>query len=206
MLKLLLILSLFSGGTSAAAPAAPGKAAPGKAAAPAKPPPPAAKYTRYDMESFTCEIPGTWELKRDTKKEMTTKIRKLELSGPRAENAPVIIYAAQYRKGNTTFSDHKDFIARNSKNILGETESDTEKFSPVKETSLAGKQAFEFDSEIKEYLHPESKSDASVMIKEKFYVIPAKDGFFVLHYYSPASAFDKNLPVFNKLVATFKPL
>ena len=200
MLKLLLTLSLFSGAVFAGTPAAPVKA---KAAAK---PQQTTKYTNYNMESFTCEIPGAWELKRDTVKEMKTKVRKLELSGPRAENAPLFIYATHYRKGSSAFVDYKDFIERNSKNILGETESDTEKFSLVKETSLAGKKAFEFDSEIKEYLHPESKSDESVMIKEKFYVIPAKDGFFVLHYYSPSSAFNKHLPAFKKLVATFKPL
>jgi hypothetical protein len=200
MLKLLLTISLFSGALSAGA-----QAAPGKAAAPAKPAQ-AIKYTRYNMESFTCEIPGGWEMKRDKEKELKTKIRKLELSGPRAENAPVLIYAAHYLKGSAAFADYKDFIERNSKNILGETKSDTEKFSPVKETSLAGKKAFEFDSEIKEYLHPESKSDESVMVKEKFYVVPAKDGFFVLHYYSPAASFNKHLPVFKKLVSTFKPL
>ena len=200
MLKLLLTFSLLTCGASACA-----QAAPEKAAAPAKSAP-AAKATRYNMESFTCEIPGGWEVKRDKEKEAKAKIRKLELLGPRAENAPVLIYAAHYRKGSAAFADYKDFIDRNSKNILGETESETEKFSPVKETSLAGKKAFEFDSEIKEYLHPESSSDESVMIKEKFYVVPAKDGFFVLHYYSPVSAFTKNLPAFKKLVSTFKPL
>ena len=200
MLKLLLTFSLLTCGASAGA-----QAAPEKAAAPAKSAQ-AAKDTRYNMESFTCEIPGGWEVKRDKEKEVKAKIRKLELLGPRAENAPVLIYAAHYRKGSAAFTDYKDFIDRNSKNILGETESETEKFSLVKETSLAGKKAFEFDSEIKEYLHPESKSDESVVIKEKFYVIPGGDGFFVLHYYAPASAFDKHLPVFNKLVSTFKPL
>ena len=211
MLKLLLAFSLLACGASACA-----QTAPEKAAVPAKPAPhppkadagpaQAAKYTRYNMESFTCDVPGDWEVKRDKEKEIKAKIRKLELLGPRAENAPVLLYAAHHRKGSAAFADYKDFIERNSKHILGETESDTEKFSPVKETSLAGKKAFEFDSEIKEYLHPENKSDESVLIKEKFYVIPAKDGFFVLHYYSPSSAFNKHLPAFKKLVATFKPL
>lgn len=200
MLKLTLTLSLFLGGSFAGAQAAPekAKAAPGAAQA--------AKYTPYNMDSFTCEIPGGWEVKRDKEKELKAKIRKLELSGPRSGNAPVLIYAAHYRKGSAAFVDYRDFIERNSMNILGETESETEKFSPVKETTLAGKKAFEFDSEIKEYLHPESRSDEGVMIKEKFYVIPARDGFFVLRYYSPASAFSKHLPVFKKLVSTFKPL
>jgi len=45
-----------------------------------------------------------------------------------------------------------------------------------------------------------------VRVREKFYVLPAKEGFFVLHYYSPASVFNKYLPVFKKLISTFTPL
>ena len=163
------------------------------------------EYLYFKMENnyFSCEIPKNWELKRNREKEQKSNIYKIELLGPRAENAPILIYAAHYRKGSATFADYKDFIERNSKNILGETKSDTEKFSPVTETSLAGKKAFEFDREIKEYLHPESNSEESVVIKEKFYVIPAKEGFFVLHYYAPKAAFVQHLSVFNHIACTF---
>ncbi|HBB67550.1 MAG: hypothetical protein A2X28_00760 [Elusimicrobia bacterium GWA2_56_46] len=199
MIKLLFSILLLSGcgGANDGAREAPGRERP------------AAKTDEKPgvaAERFACETPSGWEIKRDREKEKKTKILKLELVGPREGNAPVLIYAAFYGTGNASFSDHADFIERNSKNILGETQSDTEKFSPVKETSLAGKKTFEFDSEIKEYLNPESKSAESVVIKEKFYVIPAKDGFFVLHYYAPAPAYNKYLPVFKKLTATFKIL
>ena len=199
MIKLLFSVLLLSGCGCANDGA---REAPGRKRPAAK----TAEKTDAAAERFACETPAGWEIKRDREKEKKTKILKLELAGPREGNAPVLIYAAFYGTGNASFSDHADFIERNSKNILGETRSDTEKFSPVKETALAGKKTFEFDSEIKEYLHPESKSAESVVIKEKFYVIPAKDGFFVLHYYAPAAAYGKHLPVFKKLTATFKIL
>ena len=156
------------------------------------------------QDRFSCAPPAGWEARRDRENEVKTRIQKLELLGPRAEKAPVIIYASFYGAANTSFAGCEDFIERNSKNILGETESDTEKFSPVAKTTLAGKKAFVFDSEIKEYLRPESKSEESVIIKEKFYVAPAQGGFFVLHYYAPASAFNKHLPVFRKFAASCK--
>ncbi len=155
-------------------------------------------------DRFICTPPAGWESKRDREQEARTRIQNLELLGPGADKAPVIIYASFYGAANTAFAGYEDFIERNSKNILGETESDTEKFSPVTKTTLAGKKAFVFESEIKEYLHPESKSEESVIIKEKFYVAPAKGGFFVLHYYAPSSAFNKHLPVFKKFVASCK--
>lgn len=163
------------------------------------------EYLYFKMENnyFSCEIPKNWELKRNREKEQKSNIYEIELLGPRAEKAPVMIYAAYYARGNNVFKDHADFIERNSKNILGETQSDTEKFSPVKRTMLNKKEAFEFESEIQEYLHPESNSEESVVIKEKFYVIPAKEGFFVLHYYAPEAAFVQHLSVFNRIACTF---
>ena len=55
-----------------------------------------------------------------------------------------------------------------------------------------------------EYLHPESKSDESVQMKEKMYVLPAKDGFYVLKFSAPKTAFAANLPVFEKIARSFK--
>jgi hypothetical protein len=193
MLKLLLALVFLGGCAYADDPhtaAAAKKAAPGGSA--------------VSADRFSCVPPAGWEVTRDRAKEGKTRIQKLELAGPGADKAPVLIYAAFYGAGNTSFAGYEDFIERNSKNILGETVSETEKFSPVKKITLSGKKAFKFDSEIKEYLHPESKSEESVVIKEDFYVVPAGDGFFVLHYYSPASAFKKHLPVFKKFVAACK--
>jgi hypothetical protein len=168
-------------------------------------PQPKDEYLLFKMENnyFSCEIPKNWELKRDREKERKSKVYKIELLGPRVEKAPVIIYVAYYDRGNNSFKDHADFIERNSKNILGESRSDTEKFSPVRKTMLNKKKAFEFESEIQEYLHPESKSSESVVIKEKFYVIPAKKGFFVLHYFAPKSVFARHLGVFSNIVRTF---
>lgn len=192
MIKILLALSLLSGGAfSADKPTHKNTGA---------------DFTRFKMvpEYFSCDIPKTWTSRRDPEREQKNRVYKLELTAPGTYKAPVTIYAVYYSTGNTVFKNYTDFIERNSKNILGETQSDTEKFSPVKQISLNGKKAFEFESEIQEYLHPESKSDEAVVIKEKFYVIPSSSGFFALRYYAPKSSFNRHLGVFKRISSTFK--
>lgn len=202
MIRTLLILSL-AGGVIAAdgkPPSASLRAGAPKAA-------PAPEYTPFSMNSFfNCSVPKAWELKRDEAAEAKRRIYEVELLGPRTENAPVMILAGYYAKDNKDFKDFKDFIERNSKDTMGRTEAPTGKYSPVKESALNKRKAFSFEREIKEFLHPESSDDTFVMVKEKFLVLPAKEGFHVLHYYAPKSVFAKHLAVFNKVANTFKGL
>ncbi|MBU2573967.1 MAG: hypothetical protein KKH28_07835 [Elusimicrobia bacterium] len=193
MIKTILILSL-AGGAFAGDKSAPKAAGAG--------------YTRFNMENnyFNCEIPKTWELKRDKQAEAKSKIYEIELLGPRVGKAPVMIYAAYYAKDNRDFKTYSDFIERNAKDAIGRTETPTRKYTPVKKSALNRKKAFRFEREVKEFLHPESDSEEFVLVKEKFYVLPAKEGFHVLHYYAPKSVFAKHLRVFNKLASTFKGL
>jgi len=162
-----------------------------------------AVFKAFAMEdkSFSCEVPAAWQQKRDLAKEARDKTPQLELLGPRAEKSPVIIYAAFYSKEGKYFDGFQDYIDRNSKDSWGETE---DKYGPVKETALGGRKAFVFDREVKTSINPESPSGETVQIVEKFYVIPAAEGFFALHFYAPKSAAKKHLPVFERLAKTFK--
>ena len=54
-------------------------------------------------------------------------------------------------------------------------------------------------------MHPESKSDETLDLKEKVYVVPGECGFFVLHYSTPAAAYEQDLPVIEKIFSSFKP-
>lgn len=197
MIRTLLILSLAGGAI----------AADGKPAPKAAPKAPAIEYTQFSLNSyFKCDVPKAWELKRDEAAEAKSRIYEIELLGPRAEDAPVMIFAAYYAKDNKDFKDYKDFLERNAKDAIGRTDTPTRKYSPVKEGTLNKKKAFSFERDVKEFLHPNSDSDAFVMVKEKFFVLPAKEGFHVLHYYAPVSAFPKHLAVFNKVATSFKGL
>ena len=54
------------------------------------------------------------------------------------------------------------------------------------------------------YLHPQSKSDESMQLAEKQYVLPAKEGFYVLHISAPKAVFPESVQVFEKIAESFK--
>jgi len=166
------------------------------------------QFIKYVMDNnyFTCEIPATWQFGRDKETDAEYKIYEIQLIGPSSDKASSEIYVSYYAQDNEDFSDYNNFLVRNSKNILGETKSGRENYGPVKKVVLNGRKAFELVRERMVYLHPQSKSDESVHIKEKLYVLPAKEGFYVLYYSAPKILYDEQLSVFEEVVQTFNPL
>jgi len=200
MIKLLMTFILLSG--CAYADDKPASGADKSAAKPAQSEEARSEY--YDTERFSCQPPAGWDINRNKAGEDKIKVIEVEMLGPRSESAPVMIYATYYAKGNRDFKTYSDFVAQNSKDAIGRTQTPTRKYSPVKESAVKGKKTLSFDREVKEFLSPEGSSEESVLVKESFHVMPAKEGFFVLHYYAPVSVYDKHLPAFRKLISTFK--
>ncbi|MGZ5478609.1 MAG: hypothetical protein ACXWGZ_03375 [Candidatus Aminicenantales bacterium] len=156
-----------------------------------------------DHDYFSCEIPVAWDLQRDAEEDVEYGIYEIYLNAP----APMTSINVRYLlKDNGDFAGYKDFLERNSKNVLGETQNAREHYGPVQATKLGGTKAFELRRERMVYLHPESKSDESASLKEMLYIVPMKDGsFYVLHYTAEAAVFKEYLPVFERLAASFKP-
>jgi len=161
------------------------------------------KYT-MDNDYFSCAIPAAWTLEREKDKDEEYKIYEIQLLAPETGKAPTSIFVSYYAKENEDFAGYQDFIDRNSKNVAGETKSERETFEPVKKTVLGGRQGFELARVRLVYLHPESKSDESVKLKEKLYVLPAKEGFYVLNFSAPEVSFLKHLKVFEQVASSFK--
>jgi hypothetical protein len=166
----------------------------------------AAQFKKYSMDHgyFSCVVPAAWSLEREKERDEDYRIFEIQLLAPKADKAPTSIFVSYYAKENEDFDGPSDFIDRNSTNALGETKSLRENYEPVKKITLAGRKAFELAREKLSYLHPESKSDESVQLKEKLYVLPAKEGFYVLHFSAQKDLFDENLPVFEKIAKSFK--
>ncbi|MDO8805996.1 MAG: hypothetical protein Q7R35_16385 [Elusimicrobiota bacterium] len=162
------------------------------------------KLYAMDNSYFSCSIPVDWSLERNQEKDEQYKIYEIQLLAPKAEKAPTSVFVSYYAKDNGDFNDYEDFISRNSKNVLGETKSTRETYEPLKKITMAARKGFELSNEVMEYLHPESKSDESVQMKEKMYVLPAKDGFYVLKFSAQKTAFIANLPIFEKIAKSFK--
>ncbi len=166
----------------------------------------AAKFKPYAMDNkyFTCVIPADWTLQRDKDQDEEYKIFEIQLISPKASKDTVSIKVSFFAKDNEDFNGYEDFISRNSKNALGETKSARENYAPVKKMALNGRKGFELSSETMEYLHPESKSDESVRMKEKIYVLPAKSGFYVIRFSAPKEDYAATLGVFEKVARSFK--
>jgi len=196
MKNLILASMIFSLACAAACAGVPAKGGAAKAAA----------FKKYTMDNnyFSCSVPSAWALSRDAEEDAKYSIYEIQLEAPQAGKAGGTIKIAYYAKDSTDFSGFQDFIDSNSKNSFGETKSARETYEPVKKTKLAGRQAFEISREMMQYLHPESKSDESVQLKEKFYVLPAKEGFYVLSFSAEKTAYPANAAVFEKVAKSFK--
>ena len=166
------------------------------------------QFKAYAMDNnyFSCQVPAAWALERDKDRDADYKIYEIQLLAPGANKAPTSIFVSYYAKDNEDFGSYESFVKRNSRNVAGETKSKRENYSTPKDITLAGRKAILLSRDRLVYLHPTSKSDESVQLKEKLYVLPAKDGFYVLHFSAQAEAFSKNLAVFEKVAASFKGL
>ena len=164
------------------------------------------QFKPYSMDNnyFTCSVPADWSLERDEEKDEQYKIYEIQLLAPKAEKAPTSIFVSYNAKDNADFNDSQDFVRRNSSNVAGETKNSRELYDPVKNITLGGRKAFLLSRERMVFLHPTSKSDETIQLKEKLYVLPAKDGFYVLHFSAQKTAFLSNLPVFEKIAKSFK--
>lgn len=162
------------------------------------------KAYAMDKNYFSCSVPEAWALEREQEKDEQYKVYEIQLLAPKADKAPVSVFISYYAADNEDFNDYQDYIDRHSKNALGETKSAREKYEPPKKITLAGRKGFALASEVQEYLHPESKSDESVLLKEKIYVLPAEAGFYALRFNAPKAAFQEHLGVFEKIAKSFK--
>lgn len=164
------------------------------------------QFKPYSMDNgyFSCSVPADWSLERDKDKDEEYKIYEIQLLSPKAEKAPTSVFVSYYAKDNEDFNGYEDFVRRNTRNVAGETKNSREIFEPAKEMKLSGRKALLLARERVVSLHPKSKSDETVQLKEKLYVLPAQDGFYVLHFSAQKTAFIANLPVFEKIAKSFK--
>ena len=167
---------------------------------------PGVQFKDYVMDNdyFSCSVPAAWRLERDKERDEEYKIYEIQLLAPQAETAPVSVFVSYYARDNGDFNGHEDFVKSNSRNVAGETKTSREVFDPVRNITLAGRKGIELSRTRMVSLHPKSKSDESVLLQEKIYVLPAKEGFYVLHFSAPETAFLTNLPVFEKIAASFR--
>ena len=162
------------------------------------------KKVTMDNNYFSCSIPKDWNFSKTAKRKNKNGVYGLQVVGPRANNAPTLVRVTFYLNNNIYFNGYSDFIESNSKDIFGDTKTKTDTYGPVEKIKLNSRIVYRFESEIKEYTDPEGKSGRFIMLKEKFYVIPSEKGFHVLHFMSSEPSYSEYLPIFEKIVNSFR--
>ena len=213
-LKLLLLPLLML----AVATVAPANAAGDAAAAPGFQPFTLAPY-------FSCEIPKNWGtddghhgfgLSPEEK-----KVFGITLQAPDMGVLPVRISVFFYAKGNLLHDSPEVYIRRHAQPIFAVKEGDD--YGPVTVAVVGKQKAWVFERQKNEFV-PYSPLDGvdplpddprvyerrSMMVRpaplrERFVVIPAESGFYVLRYSAPAKRFAKYRPDFERVTVSFHP-
>jgi hypothetical protein len=112
-----------------------------------------------------------------------------------------------YAPGNIVHRSAEKFIQLHAQSVFGVgVDLDGEKYGPVKEGRVGGHPAKIFDRITFEYVPPESIRQKKIPMVEKFAVVPAKDGFYVLCVSSPEENSKASLKAYASVLASFKML
>ncbi len=156
---------------------------------------------------FTVAVPAGW-VKKDEGiglSDAEKKVYGAEFFGPAAGKFAVRAGVQYYAPGNLVQPTAEKFIKLHSRPALG-VNVDGKVYGKVKEGKAGSYYAKVFERRTYEYDPPEALHPKKIHIYEKFYVVPVKNGFFVLRYYAPMDLAKANLKKFEEFVSSFKPL
>ncbi len=164
------------------------------------------KYTTagFPEARFTCRVPARWKKIRSGELDSQERVRGIVLMGPQERSgfAPTIsVY--YYEPGNPEFEDIEEYVDTHYnpaiRAIMGQ---DVEK---PKALELAGLPARSFHRTSYERVPQHSMDTRNLKKRETHIVLKYDKGFFALTYSAPPGGYDKWLPVFERVVETFKP-
>lgn len=157
---------------------------------------------------FTVSVPPGWS-KAESGFGLSQEEKKVfgaEFQGPKdADGITATITVRYYAPGNLLHKTAEKFISTHSRPVLGAAPGGR-KYGPVK-SGLAGKYyAKVFERKTFEFLPPETINPKKIPVYEKYHVVPVKNGFYVLSYYSSMAAAKAGLGDYDTVLNTFKLL
>lgn len=164
---------------------------------------PPTKDFRLKEGFFSCKVPADWKLWRDEADDAADKTYGIVLKGPRTAGVAARITVFYYDPANRSFPSAGDYV----KAQLGESPlgPDGLKRGPVEEIEVAGRKAQRFWRQSREFVPPDAVRAADVLLRQERVVVATSRGFFVLSLEVPETAFQRRLPVFEGVLATFRP-
>lgn len=177
-------------------------------------PEPFDKYV-MDHEYFTCYIPSHWKLERDAAGDEKAAIYEISLTMPdkaKPEDGDKyffpdpFIYVGYYAKDNQQHKTYESFIKDYEELAQKREGSDKSHYDKPKQSKINGQEATEITYEVYQEEPRGPLFTTKYWLKEKFIVIQAREGFYILAYKSPREFYDQYLPAFEEVAKTFKSL
>lgn len=167
---------------------------------------PAEKFVS-EGKYFKCVLPAGWRrLESAGQPASVKKVYGIDVVGPSGSEGPApSISVKYYARGNTLFKSAAEFVRIHSRPVPGLGLAG-EKYSSVASVRLAGRAASRFERKKQVFSGPRRVKNTPVAAFERYLVLPAGEGFYVLNYYSAFSSAKENLPAFDSVVASFEPL
>jgi len=179
-------------------------------------------YEKYTSEGnfFVVLIPKGWVREEKDFSHAYTKtgdkIRGIELSGPHNKDDARLTISVLYYEYGQFFKNYERYINLKTGSF---TRLAPEKDISITNTAVAGRQAKKFEIEKFELIPlpfdpPDFKEgivyeivppSKKVTVIERYIVIPAEKGFYVLNYRAPEDIAKKYESVFDKIISSFEP-
>lgn len=167
-----------------------------------------AATTYTEKGYFTVAIPAGWE-KEERTFGLSQEKKKVYgadfLAATDRDGLTPRISVHYYAQGNLLHKTADKFIRVQSQPVLGVI-ADGRNYGPVEKGRVGKRDARVFERNTFEYIPPESIEQKKIPVYEKFAVVPAKAGFYVLSLYSPMEASKDNLKAYESVLASFKML
>lgn len=156
--------------------------------------------------NFTCRLPPGWTASRTPRLERVEKVFGLEASAPGTPAGPAVRVTVDYfAAGNAVHRDAGAYLAAHSRKDKA-FRLPGEKYGPVGEAAAGGRRARAFERETVAFWPPDHPRAGKVPMRERFVVVPAREGFYALSYSAPAALYEKHRPDFEAVLGSFTPL
>ncbi|MEK6744302.1 MAG: hypothetical protein AABZ15_11855 [Nitrospirota bacterium] len=180
-------------------------------------------YEKFNCEGgyFSVQVPKEWaRTEQGHPYGDMTKVYGVKLSGPEERDGAAATISLLYYSGEKFFTDHRQYINTRLNSMVREDYNDKKEMAPVVVAGLRGvtftMKTFELVSRSSERHIPPKPDDGSriyeivppskkVIMAERFIVLPAGKGFFVLHYRAPVDAAGEYRKIFEDVAGSFQP-
>lgn len=116
-----------------------------------------------------------------------------------------VIAVHYYAPGNLLHKTMEGFTNIHAQPALG-VNLDGREYGRVRVELAAGRPAKVFERKVYEYIPPNAFKPKKIAVYERFVVMSANKGFYVLRYTAPEDTAEKYQGLFEKVISSFKPL